>query len=217
MTNIKIFWNNKILRWENSRYFNNSISLNEKIASIFSNSLFARREILLKLIKDKIKNKNIIEIGCGSGLLCNKIISHGAKSYFGIDFSSNAIERAKKINLKYIKSNQATFSVIEVAKLKSIKQDLILSLGLIDWLNNDDLLHLSKISKNKLFIHSFSRKKVSFSQYIHKIYVFFSYKNKTTFYPKYLTRKKILNIFKNVNFYQNKKLNFGEFFFNFNL
>ena len=122
MTNIKIFWNNKILHWENSRYFNNNFSLSEKIASIFSNSLFARREILLKLIKDKIKNKNIIEIGCGSGLLCNKIISYGAKSYFGIDFSSNAIERAKKINSKYIISNQARFSVIDVGKLKSIKQ-----------------------------------------------------------------------------------------------
>ena len=217
MTNINNFWNQKIIHWENSRYFNKNISLYEKIVSKFSNSLFIRREVLLKLLKNKIRNKNVIEIGCGSGFLCDKIISYGAKSYFGVDFSTKAIERAKKINLKYIKKNQASFSTIEVGKIRSIKQDVIFSLGLVDWLKDDDLYHLSKISKKKLFIHSFSRKKISLSQYIHKIYVFFSYKKKTSFYPKYLSRKKIINIFNNVYFYQNKKLKFGEFFFNFNL
>lgn len=51
---------------------------------------------LLELSKNHIKNKNILELGCGSGLFIKKILKYRPKSVTGLDMSEGLLEIAKK-------------------------------------------------------------------------------------------------------------------------
>jgi ribosomal protein L11 methylase PrmA len=79
----KLFWDSKILKWENKRYFQQKC-----------NSLIARRELAFKDLSKIIKGKSVIELGCGSAHLANNLLEQGATHYYGYDFSSKAIQNA---------------------------------------------------------------------------------------------------------------------------
>lgn len=45
-----------------------------------------------------VKDKVVLDLGCGIGRIANRIIERGAKRYIGIDFSKPSIEVAKEIH-----------------------------------------------------------------------------------------------------------------------
>ena len=95
-------------------------------------------------IQNPLKKINILDIGCGGGLLCEPLKKLGA-SVTGIDASKNNIEaaklHAKKMNLKinYIHCSPENF-------LLKNKFDVILNMEVIE--------HVSDVD---LFIHNCSR------------------------------------------------------------
>jgi len=220
----KKFWEEKIIGWEDGRYNlkNDHINFLENIGDKASSSLYQRQKICLEILKDKIYQKDIIELGCGSGLITKEILNLGAKSYTGYDISANAIERAKKIAKKENLQNCKYFakSLNEISELNC---DIVFSLGFIDWLNDDELKYLFKISKEIDFLHSMSEKRSSITQYLHRLYVYLSYGRKTEGYvPRYISKEKILKLMtldfnKKVNFLSRKELSFGIFFSSLNL
>tara|TARA_B110000967_G_C18625773_1_gene431131 strand:+ start:36 stop:716 length:681 start_codon:yes stop_codon:yes gene_type:complete len=219
----KKFWEKKIIGWEDGRYNlkNDRINFLENIGDKASSSLYHRQKICLEILKDKVYKKNIIELGCGSGLITKQILSLGAKSYTGYDISANAINRAKKIAEQENFQNCKYFAQ-PVNEISELNCDIVFSLGFIDWLNNDELEHLFKMSKNIDFIHSMSEKKSSITQYLHRLYVYLSYGRKTKGYaPRYITKEKILKLIKShinkkIHFLNKKELSFGVFFSSFN-
>ena len=97
MTNPRTFWNNKILNWEAGRYGEREgvrKSILERLADRSSSSLQRRQQLAVDLIARHVKGRCITEIGCGSGLLAERLISAGAESYVGVDISDVAIEAA---------------------------------------------------------------------------------------------------------------------------
>lgn len=59
-------------------------------------------EKAIEWLQTKIeKNVDICEIACGSGQFANMLFDNGFTDYIGFDFSSTAIELAKKTNPKY--------------------------------------------------------------------------------------------------------------------
>ena len=193
------FWNKKIIGWEKDRYIKRS-----------KNSVKERLDTALKILEKKCLNKNILEIGCGSGLLAEKLVEAGAKSYRGYDFAHSAIvdanERCK--NEKKISFYNASVTEIE----NNIDYDIIFSLGLIDWLKPHEINSLVKLSDNKMWLHSFSEKRLSFTQLVHKFYVIIYYGFKNGMYiPRYDKKDDIKKYFNNNNifFLQNDKLSFG--------
>lgn len=213
MNKKKEFWDNKIIGWENDRYQNIKIGDKNKL-----NSVKYRLYVCEKILSKIVKGKNIIEIGCGSGLLASNLIKKGAKSYAGYDLSKNAIIRAKSINKN---NSKIKFYNKEILKItRSNKYDIIFSLGLIDWLNNKELNYLAKLSENKFWLHSFSEKRLSIIQFIHKVYVLLYYGIKNGLYiPRYDNKLKILTYFgkKKIKFIKHKKLSFGVIAFKFKL
>jgi 2-polyprenyl-3-methyl-5-hydroxy-6-metoxy-1,4-benzoquinol methylase len=193
------FWSKKIIGWEKDRYKKKS-----------KNSVQERLNTVFKILEKKCFNKNILEIGCGSGLLAEKLIEAGAKSYKGYDFAGSAIvnanERCK--NEKRISFHNASITQIE----NNVDYDIIFSLGLIDWLKPDEINSLVKLSDKKMWLHSFSEKRASFTQLVHKLYVIFYYGFKNGMYiPRYDKKDDIKKFFHNNNifFLQNEKLSFG--------
>ena len=139
---VQEFWNKKIIGWEEGRYSNNSSSgtkLLERLANSASTSLRFRMEVAAKLLAPHVANKKVLEIGGGSGLLTKSIMDATAASYLGVDIAPIAIKKAKERNLNQEWSNQVVFEVRDLDTIPIGAYDIVVSLGLVDWLNDIEL------------------------------------------------------------------------------
>ena len=89
------------------------------------------------------KNKNVLDVGCGTGKLLYLASRKGAKC-IGVDFSMEAIKIAKK---KFKHPNLA-FQHLDISETFSGKYDVILSIGTLE--HQDDPLSTLKLFKKHL-------------------------------------------------------------------
>ena len=105
--------------------------------------------ILDQMNKKKLKNLDILDLGCGGGLVSESLSRLGA-NVTGIDFVKNNIEVAKQhSNKKKLKINYK-YANIETLKIKK-KYDLIIMYEILEHLDNWEyfLLNISENLKNK--------------------------------------------------------------------
>lgn len=211
------FWEKKILAWEENRYIGSETryGLLERIAHAGSNSLRFRIQLAAKYLKPYVHGKRVVEIGCGTGRLAKDLIDAGAIEYTGYDVAETAIVEANKIALENGILEKANFIRSSVEELPSFEADVVLSLGLFDWLENHEIDHVFKTSGNADFFHSISEKRNSPAQWIHRYYVFLAYGYKTRGYaPKYHSVSHILGIARNytdarIHEFRDTRLSFG--------
>ena len=217
MLDKKNFLEKKILDWEDARYNKtyNKLNFFEKLVNSTNETLIFRLKITFEHLKPHFKNKKIIEIGCGSGLLAEEIIAAGALSYTGYDFSEKAVAKGNAIAKDKKLDNKVNFFAKSVNELEILDADIIFSLGLTDWLSDEEIKRLFYISQKAENLHSISEKRKSIGQMLHRLYVFLSYGRKSGGYsPRYLDAKLISNLIsivtkKNVYKYNHKKMSFG--------
>ncbi|MDD4251172.1 MAG: methyltransferase domain-containing protein [Candidatus ainarchaeum sp.] len=86
---------------------------------------------ILQIFKEKEtfwKNKEILELGCGTGELANSLALNGGK-ILAIDFSKNSIKKAKILSKK-MKTKNSTFLQKNILEFNSKKRfDVIIALG----------------------------------------------------------------------------------------
>lgn len=143
------FWENKIINWEKSRYSN------WLILYPLSWTIRLRMRKATAVIKAfPMAKYSVVELGCGSGYLAERIADHVA-NYVGIDIAHVAIESAKI----RIKKNNISFRAQDVADVDLLECDLIVFLGLTDWLESPELkkLFLKFKAQNLLFTYTESR------------------------------------------------------------
>ncbi len=177
----KVFWDKKILSWEEKSYARKN--------NFLKKDLKVRMNYFVETLK-KQKNLRVLELGCGSGILFEKIKDH-VESYIGVDFSETAINKFKSENAECTLLNLT----IEDVSYEELNYDIVVSSGFIDWLNESQIESLIKICRGKKFIHSFSNKS-SIMSLIHRIYIMlkYGYKNKS-YTPKYFTEQEIKTLF----------------------
>ena len=105
-------------------------------------------------------NSRILDLGCGSGRW-GKILALQCKEYIGIDFSDKMLEKARKSanyeNVSFICQPSQDYFVDD-------KYDLILMIGLITYLNDEDIFKISNncrkmlSSKGRLIIRNVTLK-----------------------------------------------------------
>ena len=193
-TDPKQFWENKILAWENNRYGNDDVqgSFLERIASRSSRSLRFRQSIACGLLRPFAAGKRIVEVGCGSGMLAADIISMGAESYLGYDIAESAVAQARRRVDSHGVAGKATFEVASVAELPALEADVVLTLGLLDWLDDAALDALFRVTGKADYLHAIAEKRFSVSQMLHRLYVHVAYGHKTGGYvPRYYTTEEI--------------------------
>jgi len=185
MINRTKFWDKKILGWEKDRYYSKKA---------VSKSVMKRMMQATSIIS-LASGKSIFEVGCGSGILAQRIGERvGSLDYYGFDISRVAIDAALAKGIAGATFSCGTFDSVPEEILS--KSEIIISLGVIDWLSPNELQRLAEISKNKLFLHSFSRKEYSLRQNIHKLYTWLYYGVRYKGYvPKYHREEEILNKF----------------------
>ncbi len=99
-----------------------------------------------KLLKNNIRNKKVLDLGCGSGIFTKTLLKHGGK-VIGIDLSKELIEIAKK------EIPKTEFYVGDMQKLpfKSGKFDIVASNLVLHYLKNWNFVfkEVSRVLKKK--------------------------------------------------------------------
>ncbi len=213
------FWEQKILTWEEGRYGSTleGRTLLESAANRSSASLRFRMAVAKQLLRPFVAGKHVVEIGCGSGLLAKDILAMGAVNYTGYDIAEAAVIQAKIRARDNHIEDKAYFEVRSVMDLSDLKADIVISLGLIDWLNDDELEILFKSGRSAQYLHAIAEKRPSISQFLHRIYVYLAYGHRTGSYvPRYYTVTELKSRIqrynpKDVRIFRHSKLSFGTF------
>jgi len=109
-------------------YFNKTTSL-----MFDDNAAFIEQECVKELI-NKIEDKNILDLGCGDGRY-SKVIGD-FNTYHGVDFSESFISMCPK-------NEKAKFTCHDVSTfIEDTKYNIILIIGLITYLEDEDILQL---------------------------------------------------------------------------
>ncbi|MBY9007508.1 MAG: class I SAM-dependent methyltransferase [Candidatus Lokiarchaeota archaeon] len=142
--------NNNYINQNKDRFFKMAEVYDKLVEYLVPNYNFLHEE-LIKLIPFNIFDKiNIIDLGAGSGILLEKILTHfpNAKCYW-IDYSNDFLDVSKKRLEKYIDRIQFIISPIEEDWTIKIDQKihLITSMSAIH--------HLETIEKKKLYKRCF--------------------------------------------------------------
>jgi len=218
-TDPKQFWEHKILSWEKDRYGDNGTegSLLERIASRSGRSLRFRQTAAYELLRPFVTAKRVVEIGCGSGMLAVGIVAMGAESYRGYDIAESAVEQARQRADAGGITGQATFETASVGDLQSLDADIVISLGLLDWLEDGELDALFRAGGEADYLHAIAEKRLSASQMLHRLYVHLAYGHKTGGYvPRYYAPEEIAAIAgryiaKPLCVWRDPRLSFGAF------
>ena len=201
------FWNQKILSWEKSKY--------DKKSKVFdvNSSVKYRLQLAASLLHQIDERKHLLELGCGSGRLWDQINTLNLKGYTGVDLSetANAAFQKKTHDFKKFKLSLLCGDCIR----ENSSADIVISLGLLDWLPMEKIKKLSETHKNAWYLHSFSEKRLSFSQMVHSLYVFINYGYKTGPYSlHYRKAEDLLSVFgSKAKIYRHPKLSFGAFIY----
>jgi SAM-dependent methyltransferase len=181
----KQFWEAKLLAWEEGRYGrpDRPRGLLEWIANRSSMSLRFRVAITPELLRPYLANKRVVELGCGSGIMAGKLIEYGAASYLGIDIAESAVETARA---RYGDNPKVRFLASSVAEMQPLSADLVISLGLFDWLTDDEIIDLFRKSGSADFLHAIAERQRGIQQWLHRSYVQLAYGYRTNSYrPRY--------------------------------
>jgi len=184
----KAFWNDKILGWEASRYGDgaSAADLVETVAGRISSSVRFRLATAARLLAPHLAGRRVVELGCGSGLLAERLLMLGAASYEGYDLSDVAIARAQLRAAASPRREHMRFAVAAITDLPPQGTAVVVSLGLIEWLTAAELDHLFAIGRHGSCLHAASERRRSAAQLIHRAYAHFAYGRKNGGYvPRY--------------------------------
>lgn len=204
------FWDRKIIEWDNERYLKHFLPM---MTGSVNNRMLIAFHLLKKFSRDKI----VVEAGCGTARLMPLLLESGARKYIGIDFSDCAIEAAKERAKAQGLLSRVDLICEDITNLKTIKADLLFSLGLLDWLTDDEIGSLLKNIETRFYLHSFSEKRMNVQQFAHRLYVYFKYGYMNNKYiPRYYSRDHVSSLFSycgyaTPEYFINRKMSFSCF------
>lgn len=102
--------------YDNKVFFDNYIKLRNDPNNISANEIVEMPAIYNEL--PNLKDKKVLDLGCGSGNNCLKAVQLGASYVMGIDISKNMIELAEKVNA----NKKIEYKNLEMENISSINQ-----------------------------------------------------------------------------------------------
>ena len=161
-----------------------------------------------------------MDIGCAGGLLYDRLKLTNMEKYIGVDLATHAIECAKNQFDTEEDRNKASFSSGDLLGIEFPEIDVAVALGVLEWLNLEEIQKLLGKIAPKPFLFSISEKTNSLARWVHSIYVYLAYGWKTKGYvPQYYSVEELISIAKScgydsIKIYRHKELRFGAFLYN---
>lgn len=214
------FWDDIIEAWDSGRYEldGKSRSIVERIANGVSTSVRFRMVVAGQALSAVCRDRRIVELGCGTGRLAPLLVANGVAQYTGYDISPRAIELARQRATAQGIAGKAEFHALAIEDLPVNDADIVFSLGLFDWLTLGQIeRYILAKSGQADFLHSFSERRVSLQQYIHRAYTRLAYAGRPAGQvPEYLSEEALMPIARRhcaraVALYRNPRLRFGTF------
>lgn len=162
------YWDKRIVAWESGRYDGRrafGIGLDEIAASSLPGPTRFRQRKCLELVSPFIAGRGVVELGCGTGRMAQQFLGAGAGSYFGIDHSATAIASAQQ----RFTTDDARFSVGQASDIPDGSSEIIISLGVLDWLSDAEIRLLFKNQGGRDFLHTFSEWRPQPLQMAHRL------------------------------------------------
>lgn len=208
---IKKYWDNKIIEWEDSMRKGKNISLTERLASHFRQPLLYRSEKCLDLLAPYVRNREVLELGCGSGYFAFSLFEKAKpRSITCIDFSEEAINRGQTMALEmYGERNTFKFVAADITKINMPVSYVTIGLGLLDYFTKIEIVELFHKLKSKYFLFTFPERIFSFLRLIHIFYMGTQKCPKHYYYTKDDIRESCGRRFSEIKFINDRRLSFG--------
>ena len=134
-------------------YDNEGTAITKITNKLFRKSLYERMPISLKECGN-IKEKSIIDIGCGSGRLCYLLAKENASKVVGVDYSQQMIDIAEKFVKNKGHEEKIQFQCVDFFTKYETKEkfDISIALGVFDYLQFPEkfLEKMKLVTKDKI-------------------------------------------------------------------
>jgi SAM-dependent methyltransferase len=163
------YWDNKIRRWAESSYDEDRDDTMAKLRT----SIDARKNEAMKLLDKHYDDTfSLLDLGCGAGQFVIEVAKRGWLSFgHGWDFAEDGIKFADELrDAEGLPPEEVQFKVAGVDE-EWPDVDVITGLGLLDWLDEDQIDDLFSRLKGRKFIFSFSEQDNSLAEIVHRVYL----------------------------------------------
>lgn len=169
---IQSYWDRKIIEWEDSIHSKPGTPWIESIAARFRRPVMNRADVALELLARQVANKNVLELGCGSGFFAVRLFRTARPARItGIDFSPAAIQRAGQYAEHEHLGNAVSFRVGDVTRTILPEADFTIGLGLLDYLDHEEIRSLFERIRSPKILFTFSRSDLSPLRLAHIVYL----------------------------------------------
>lgn len=176
MIDPKQFWEGKIAAWETGRYDRAQGGKPlERLADAASSSLRFRLRSTAELLAPHVRGLRVADLGCGTARLARPLLQAGAASYVGVDIAASAIDGARARASEEGWAAVAELHVGSVRTMPPLQADLVVSLGLVDWLDDAELDTMFARSGGAHFMHAISERRAAPAQWVHRLYTRVAY------------------------------------------
>lgn len=161
------YWDEKILKWEHSRY-----SPGKKLNPA-SWGVRSRMHTAVSAIHELLTAQgrlSVLDLGCGSGVICESFRSAAEINYTGFDWSQEAISLASGRGL----NENFSFKKVNVNQCNTLPHsDLTIMLGFSDWVSAEQLSAILEKIPSKDLLLSYTQKKNSLVPGAYRLYRLF--------------------------------------------
>lgn len=168
---LKHYWDLFIERWEQDTYTVPKGIIFKKINFFLRCPLRNRLKITMNLLDGNIKDALILELGCGTGIFSLELLNKGARHITGVDISGVAVSKANERMLRQsINASRYNFFCKDASEVDCSAYDIIVGIGLLDWMTFKDMNKLFEKVKGKKILLTFSEKRYCVYSILHRFY-----------------------------------------------
>jgi 2-polyprenyl-3-methyl-5-hydroxy-6-metoxy-1,4-benzoquinol methylase len=181
------YWDGVIGAWEATAYGEGGKEADfiERIAGRLRGHIVARRRTCFDRLREWISGKVALEIGCGSGATCFRLLELGAKKVYGLDISETAVRAARaRASDAGIGADRACFLVHEIGASLELDEpiDIVIGLGILEYARPVDVqTFIRQVAPGSIFF-SYDEKTCNLQKLLH---FFYRRLKRIPFYKKY--------------------------------
>lgn len=161
------YWDRRILAWEGGRYdgvWPARLGPVEWLARWAPGPTRLRQRLAAEVLRPWLPGRSVVELGCGTARLAPSLLEGGAKAYLGLDHSRVAIEAGRR---RLAGEPRAKLEVASASELPA-GSDLVVSLGVLDWLTDAELERTFARQGEADFLHAFSERRGGALERLHR-------------------------------------------------